>query len=165
VSLGFPALAGLSAGVPWGVISGTWVIGWMTLKDRVAIAKELGGGRSGFEIVPMALVVSYVTGVSEGGEFPDKFVLEQNYPNPFNPSTLIRYQLPVDGYVTLKVYNTLGQEVATLVNEFQTAGNHSIIFDSPKANNSPFGILSSGVYFYRLQAGRFVDVKKMVYVR
>jgi len=93
---------------------------------------------------------------------PQAYLLEQNYPNPFNPSTLIRYQLPVDGYVTLKVYNVLGQEVATLVNEFQTAGTHSITFDT---RNSSFGILSSGVYLYRLQANNFIQTKAMILLR
>ncbi len=88
---------------------------------------------------------------------PSRYVLEQNVPNPFNPMTIINYQLPADGKVELQVFNTLGQVVATLVNEYQSAGSKSARFS---ATNLP-----SGVYYYRLQAGTFSDVKKMVLVR
>ncbi|HYQ85761.1 MAG TPA: carboxypeptidase regulatory-like domain-containing protein, partial [Bacteroidota bacterium] len=88
---------------------------------------------------------------------PKAFALHQNFPNPFNPSAIIQYELPQDALVTLKVYNILGQETASLINEFEYAGYKSATFN---AINLP-----SGVYFYRLQAGRFVDVKKMVLIR
>ncbi len=95
-----------------------------------------------------------ITGVESSQEVPAGFVLEQNYPNPFNPTTTIIYQLPVVSNVTLIVYDLLGRPVATLVNEHQTAGRHSVKFDA--------GELPSGVYFYRLQAGSFVRTKKMI---
>ena len=88
---------------------------------------------------------------------PKTFALEQNYPNPFNPSTAISYQLPVAGNVSLKVFDMLGKEVATLVNARQEAGAYTVNFN---ANN-----LSSGVYFYRLQAGNFVQTRKMMLVK
>jgi hypothetical protein len=88
---------------------------------------------------------------------PSVFSLSQNYPNPFNPGTTISYQLPVNGFVTLKVYDVLGNEAATLINEEKQAGEYKIEF---KAAN-----LSSGVYFYQLQAGSFVLTKKMLLVK
>ncbi len=102
-----------------------------------------------FEISEMA-----ITGVESSQEVPAGFVLEQNYPNPFNPMTVITYQLPVAGNTTLKVYDVLGSPVATLVNEHQAAGSHSVKFYA--------GGLPSGVYFYKLQAGSFVSTKKMI---
>jgi hypothetical protein len=97
------------------------------------------------------------TSVAVQGEVPREFVLAQNYPNPFNPSTTIRYELPHASRVSLKVYNTLGLEVATLVNETKPAGVYTAQFDA--AN------LASGVYFYRLQAGNFVVTKKLILLR
>jgi hypothetical protein len=88
---------------------------------------------------------------------PGQFKVEQNYPNPLNPSTVIRYQIPVASYVTLKVYNMLGEEVATLVNGMQEAGYKSAEWD---ASNLP-----SGIYTYRLTAGTFVEVKKMLMIK
>jgi len=80
-----------------------------------------------------------------------------NYPNPFNPSTIISYQIPDDGLVTLKVFDALGREVKTLVNEFKSQGKYSVSFD---ASN-----LTSGVYFYQLRAGDFVSIKKMILMK
>ncbi|MFI5252084.1 MAG: M14 family zinc carboxypeptidase [Bacteroidota bacterium] len=88
---------------------------------------------------------------------PLEFRLEQNYPNPFNPTTTINYALPNDVFVTLKVYNMLGQEIATLVNGKQDAGYKSVKFDMPT--------ISSGIYIYRLNAGTFSDVKKMIIIK
>jgi hypothetical protein len=85
------------------------------------------------------------------------YELEQNYPNPFNPATQIRYTLEQASNVTLRVYDMLGREVATLINENQNAGRHVVDF-----NASNF---ASGVYLYRLQAGSFVQVKKMILMK
>jgi len=94
---------------------------------------------------------------------PTDFVLYQNYPNPFNPTTKIRYQLPLlggdkrGGLITIKLYDVLGNEVATLVNEEQTAGNYEIDFDGSS--------LASGMYVYRMQAGEFSNTKKMLILK
>jgi photosystem II stability/assembly factor-like uncharacterized protein len=88
---------------------------------------------------------------------PLNYSLSQNYPNPFNPITEINYQLPTNGFVSLKIYDVLGKEVATLDNEYKAAGYHDVEFDATN--------LSSGVYFYKLQAGNFVTTKKMLLAR
>ncbi|GIV46068.1 MAG: hypothetical protein KatS3mg036_0886 [Ignavibacterium sp.] len=85
------------------------------------------------------------------------FSLEQNYPNPFNPSTKISWQSPVSSWQTLKVYDILGNEVATLVDEYREAGKYEVEFDAEN--------LSSGIYLYKLQAGSFIDTKKMILMR
>lgn len=85
------------------------------------------------------------------------YELENNYPNPFNPSTVISWQSPVGSYQTLKIYDVLGNEVATLVDEFRNAGRYEVTFDATQ--------LSSGVYFYRLQAGSFVETRKMILLK
>jgi hypothetical protein len=97
------------------------------------------------------------TGVDENGLTKLDFTLSQNYPNPFNPSTNINFTLPNTEFVTLKIYDVLGKEVATLINEELNAGNHTKIWDAKN--------LSSGVYFYKLQAGKFSETKKMILVR
>ncbi|MDD8017019.1 MAG: T9SS type A sorting domain-containing protein [Bacteroidota bacterium] len=99
-----------------------------------------------------------VDGVKKSIELvPGNLSLSQNYPNPFNPSTMIKYQLPMTGYVTLKVYDMLGREVATLVNTTVTAGEHSVAFNATALN--------SGVYFYTLTAGNVTTSKKMVFMK
>lgn len=85
---------------------------------------------------------------------PSTLNLSQNYPNPFNPSTVIKYQIPVDARVSIKVYNVLGNVVATLQNGFQTAGEYSVSVDGSN--------LASGVYFYKIEAGDFSATKKML---
>ncbi|MCW8996337.1 MAG: M1 family aminopeptidase, partial [Psychromonas sp.] len=88
---------------------------------------------------------------------PLQYSLSQNYPNPFNPSTTIEYSIPKSGNVTLKIFNVLGKEVATLVNGQNEAGKHIVNFDATDLN--------SGVYFYKIEAGSFVDTKKMILLK
>jgi len=90
-------------------------------------------------------------------ETPKEFSLGQNFPNPFNPSTKIKYTIPSDGYVTLKVYDILGNEVSTLVDEFKQAGTFDVTFDGSN--------LSSGVYYYRLTSGELTSTKKLMLLR
>lgn len=96
---------------------------------------------------------------------PLNFYLAQNYPNPFNPNTVISYQLPVNGYITLKVYDILGNEVATLVNEEKQPGVYEVEFSAKSGQESGIWNLASGIYFYQLKAGSFSDTKKMILLR
>ncbi len=96
-------------------------------------------------------------GVEQVDQVPMQFALEQNYPNPFNPTTVISYQLPVAGKILLKVYDVLGREVATLVNEVKPAGNHSVQWNAQGR--------ASGVYFYRLNTKDFVQAKKLLLLK
>jgi hypothetical protein len=102
---------------------------------------------------------SLVTGVVEDGKIavPTSYALHQNYPNPFNPSTQIAYDLPVAGHVRLAIFDVVGKEVATLVDELQQPGYKSTVFDSNR--------FASGVYFYRLAAGTYVATRKMMVLK
>ncbi|MEO8398915.1 MAG: DUF4185 domain-containing protein [Ignavibacteriaceae bacterium] len=111
------------------------------------------------------------TGIKDNVEsLPDNYNLSQNYPNPFNPTTKIKYTIPTPPsssplakgrselqFVTLKIYDILGREVATLINEVKSPGNYEVTFDGGK--------LPSGIYFYRMQAGKFLDTKKLVFIK
>jgi len=99
------------------------------------------------------------TSAEESNKIPTEFVLSQNYPNPFNPSTQIKYTLPAAGYVELKIYDAIGREVKTLVDEYQPAGVHLASF-SVKEKNFP-----SGVYYYTLRSGALNQAKKMIYMK
>ncbi len=119
-----------------------------------------GSGLDGKNIRIRPVVVSTSVPLAVENEregVPAAFELLQNYPNPFNPSTTIRYALPVQSHVTLSLYNMLGQKVEDLVGETQQAGYHEVRFEGTG--------LSSGVYFYQLQAGGFVEVKKLLVLR
>jgi hypothetical protein len=99
-----------------------------------------------------------LTSVAEKSrEIPSAYALDQNFPNPFNPSTTIQYALPHAGNTTLKVYNILGQQVASLVNEFQAPGKYTVKFDASS--------MASGVYFYRVQSGSYSAIKKMMLIK
>jgi hypothetical protein len=97
-----------------------------------------------------------ITDVENVQEFPPQYVLQQNYPNPFNPTTSIKFDVPSSKVVTLKVFDILGREVATLLNEEKSAGTHTVTWDASS--------VSSGVYFYRIKAGDFVQTKRMMVV-
>jgi Secretion system C-terminal sorting domain len=112
--------------------------------------------------------INGITG--DNNSIPSDFVLQQNFPNPFNPTTKIKYSIPFPpassplangrnevGFVTLKVYDILGREIITLVNEFKEPGNYEVEFNA--------GLLASGIYFYKLQAGSFVEMKKMILLK
>jgi hypothetical protein len=121
-------------------------------------AESLISGIIYFDDLRAVKKVNAHTGIhDENNIIPEQYLLSQNYPNPFNPSTRISWQSPVGSHQRLKVYDVLGNEVATLVDEFRPAGIYNVQFTM---NN-----LSSGIYFYRLEAGSFVETKKMILLR
>ena len=97
----------------------------------------------------------------EIANIPSDFILYQNYPNPFNPSTKISWQSPISGHQTLKIYDVLGNEVATLVNEFRNAGSYEVEFQSTVFSPQ----LASGIYFYQLRVGNYLETKKMILIK
>ncbi|MCL5028237.1 MAG: T9SS type A sorting domain-containing protein [Bacteroidetes bacterium] len=110
-----------------------------------------------------SFVITKVTGIeNKYNNVPKTFSLAQNYPNPFNPSTMIKYELPMSSFVTLKIYNMLGQEVKTLVNEQRESGSYTVDW---KGDNNKGQQLASGAYIYRITAGSFVRTMKMVLLK
>ena len=101
--------------------------------------------------------ISQNDNIGLNNNLPKDYSLYQNYPNPFNPSTNIKYDIPKDNFVSVKIYDVLGREIKTLVNDFKKTGSYIVTF-----NGSEF---ASGVYFYRIQAGSFVSVKRMVLIK
>lgn len=117
---------------------------------------------AGFEDIFIAKLGAGVTGIEEEFALPRSFNLSQNYPNPFNPSTTIRYDLSKTSKVILKIYNILGQQVRTLVNERQPAGEKSVEW----VGRDRFGeLVGSGIYIYQIKAGNFLMSRKMVLLR
>jgi len=118
-----------------------------------------GIGNTGVWRRPLADMITAVE--DNQNTLPNDYSLSQNYPNPFNPSTTITFSIPNEEFVSLKVFNSLGEEVAELLNEEKPAGNYSVSFDASSAT----GGLTSGVYFYKIKAGNFVETKKMILLR
>ncbi len=118
------------------------------------VIRVMTHGNGGYE---RKLLSQLPPGLEPDPPVVSSFKLEQNYPNPFNPSTTISWQLPVDAFVSLKVYDILGNEVASLMNEEKPAGIYAVEFDA--------STLSSGTYFYRLEAGNFVETRKMILLK
>jgi len=114
-------------------------------------------GLTGKDLSEKGTIEKYSTGIKSENLRPYRFALGQNYPNPFNPSTVISWQLPVNSHVVLKVYDVLGREVSTLINEVEKAGNHKVRFDA--------GNLANGIYFYSLTAGNFHQTKKLILLK
>jgi len=117
---------------------------------------------SGLAVFNEGGIVSVKDSENKNGNYPDKFILSQNYPNPFNPRTTIKYSIPKQSYVTLKVYDILGREVAALVNEEKPAGIYTVRFGVGQ-DSSPD--ISSGIYFYQIKAGDYVSTKKMILLK
>jgi hypothetical protein len=126
---------------------------------RIRVRRTSGFG-SGGELVAWGLQINNSTMVgveTVSNEAPANYILEQNYPNPFNPSTNVKFAVPVRGYISLRVFDVLGKEVAVLVNKEMNAGSYNVDFDGSR--------LPSGVYFYKLETEAFTDVKKMLLVK
>lgn len=126
-----------------------------TLKGVNASQAEISGRLDG--ITAEIKKVNAITDAENNVSTPTGFILGQNYPNPFNPSTKISFAVPKTGSITLKVFDMQGREVATLVNGELGAGNHETVFDASR--------LTSGTYIYRLQAGEFIEMKKMILLK
>jgi hypothetical protein len=139
---------------------GYWV---KVIQDGSLILSSSGAGlakssASRIRIVPISeLPPPPPEGNATSIEIPRQFALEQNYPNPFNPITVFRYQLPIGSKVSLRIYNLLGQEIKTLIDEWQDAGYKTVEWD---ASN-----FASSVYFYRINAGSFIQTKKLILMR
>lgn len=134
--------------------SGPWQGVWSPIDSASASAYFVSVPASSAAVVRIS---NLVTAISEPSGPPARYELSQNYPNPFNPTTAISYQLSAVGLVTLKVFDLLGREVATLVDQRQNAGRYTVTFDA--------SALASGIYFYRLEAGSSIQVMKMTLVR
>ncbi len=129
-------------------VNGTWTL---------SITDNATGDTGLLKAWCLQLTYQTITGGIETVEIPNYYSLEQNYPNPFNPSTSIKFSVPKPTNVTLKIYDVLGKEVATLVNEMKQPGFHTVDFNAPD--------FASGIYFYRIDAGEFTSVKRMVLVK
>ena len=105
--------------------------------------------------------VDFVMGIDES-MVPDEFALYQNYPNPFNPATRLRYDIPENSHVNIKIYDLIGRKVKTLVNQTQDAGFKSIIWNATNDYGKP---VSAGIYLYQIQAGEYISTKKMVLLK
>jgi hypothetical protein len=146
----------------------------LAIKDtNLIIAEVLRDGQYYADFDPFNRILTLPAGV--GGQFEvtyntlvsnissdaiatvDNFRLDQNYPNPFNPVTTIRYQIPEQSFTTLKVFDLLGREISTLVREDKSPGNYEVRFDASG--------LPSGIYFYKLQVGKFNETKKMILLK
>jgi len=131
-----------------------WLLTGLQMGDYEWTLRTVDAAYIGSPIAVGGFTMGYVSTDETVANLPDDYSIGQNYPNPLNQSTTIRYSVPEEGIVILKVYNITGNEVATLVSENKQAGNYEVTFDATN--------LSSGVYFYRIQARSFSQTKKMI---
>jgi len=134
--------------------------------DQIVVFPDFDlGGRTQDNIIYFDNISFYSNSVgidNRNETFPQGFALEQNFPNPFNPVTTLRYDLPENSYVNVTVYDMLGRQVRTLVNTTQDAGFRSVIWNATNDYGKP---VSAGIYLYQIQAGEFVQTKKMVLLK
>jgi hypothetical protein len=148
----FSCTPGFASGTPRAIVTSDFdldgrtdvAVGGLMVGDSVFVLYNLGGGITGI-------------GGSDVSVVPSDYRLSQNYPNPFNPLTNIEFRLPNVAHVSLRIYDMLGRDVATLVNEVKYPGSYEVTWDA--------SAFASGVYFYRLQAGEFLQTKKLVLLR
>ncbi|NNG26251.1 MAG: T9SS type A sorting domain-containing protein [Ignavibacteriaceae bacterium] len=152
--LGFELIYSLDAGSTWTSIPTPD----SSLIFDIIFPDSLHGfavGREGAIIKYNPPIINFVEKIDE--DIPERFYLFQNYPNPFNPSTTISYSIPSEGYVTLKVYDVLGNEVASLVDEQKHSGTFDVHYNA--------SALSSGIYYYRLVTSEFTSTKKLILMK
>ena len=145
---------------PFSPTSGQWATKKFSLPVGTNKIKFTGLSQYGNNLfLDNICVVGNSTGIVNtlNGILPQSFNLSQNYPNPFNPTTKINFSVPENGLVTLKIYDILGKEVMTLLNETVSAGNYDITFNGSN--------LASGAYFYRVESGEFSAIKRMVLIK
>ena len=134
--------------------------------DQIVVFPDFNlGGRTQDNIIYFDNINFYSisVGIDNRNEtFSQGFALEQNFPNPFNPVTTLRYDLPENGYVNIIIYDMLGREVMTLINQTQDAGYKSVIWDATNEYGKP---VSAGIYLYQIQAGEYISTKKMVLLK
>ena len=125
---------------------------------NLALASAFTGASASSKVIPGAPDEKPAQTVS----LPTSFALMQNYPNPFNPTTTIRYAIPQQTHVTLSIFNMLGQEVARLVDQTESQGYYEVLWNGRSAKGTD---ASSGLYIYRIKAGEFIDIKKMLFLK
>ncbi len=133
---------------------------WLTKSNGsadISVDDSSASGNVQITSISLSILPGTTDAIEEKNTSPQNFTLSQNYPNPFNPNTIINYSLEKSSQVSLKVYDALGNEVAALVDEFKPAGYYEVNFNASR--------LSSGIYFYKLTAGNFSEVKKMTLLR
>ena len=149
--------------------NGTILLNQFTMSTGAFFAKDVTVGHdavvglgSAFNVTGRAAMGGVDDEAAPGAAVPTEYGLSQNYPNPFNPTTTIRYDLPEAGPVSIVVYNTFGEEVARLVDGDRPAGFHEAVWDGRNLSGVQ---VSTGVYFYRIDAGSFREVRKMVLMK
>ena len=166
---GYPGNKSTENASDYGYVTGTFLPSSGFLKVTVSDSKvkvdyikallpsmESQSNQNGMIVYSYSIPENNFTGMESGLEIPTGFSLEQNYPNPFNPSTVIRYELPVDSFVSFKVFDVSGKEIVTLINELKPAGIHQLEFNILNYH------LSSGIYFYRINTPNFSKTLKMI---
>jgi hypothetical protein len=128
-------------------------LGWFPTQYKNWLAQRT----TEYAKIHTVLTTGKISGIERVEGIPETYQLEQNYPNPFNPATVINFTIPKSGNVTLKVYDTVGKEVVTLVDGYKEASKYQISFDASK--------LASGIYFYTINSGNFTQTKKMMLIK